>query len=179
MTAKGRRLIGVGGAEEPTRAIIADWIGILSVAGLALAIWQVYRTRKAVDAANSAIQRTQRQLAIHQALVVIPQLQKLEGDIDLAVSGGTREAAIRYLAEWRRLASDVCGLVGTHASEEIVRTVQQSAVAAGEAKSLILSPSNELLPNTDHARARIAAACEGLGTLAGELKAYSIDGDPK
>lgn len=168
----------VVGVEESTRAVIADWVGIASVVGLALAIWQLHRTRKAVDAANSAIRRTQKQLAIHQALVVIPQLQKLEGDIDLAVISQSREVAIRHLAEWRRLASDVCGLVGEQASETCVRTVQQSAIAAGEAKSLLLNPTNDLLANTDHARSHIAAACEALGALAGELKAYSIDGEP-
>lgn len=173
-----RRFPPLGGVEESTRAVIADWVSIASLLGFGLAIAQLHRTRRAVDAANSAIGRTQRQLAVHQALLIIPQLQKLEGDIDLAVVSESREVAIRHLAEWRRLASDVCGLVNGRVSDEGVRTIQQSAVAAGEAKSLLLSPSNDLLDNTDHARSRIAGACEVLGALAGELKAYSIDGEP-
>ena len=85
-------------------------------------------------------------------LVLLPQLQKLEGDLDAAVTTGVRDAIIRHLAEWRRLATEVHGLIENqnYADAEAVAQLQRSAVTAATTKSQLLDPGISDLVKATH-----------------------------
>jgi hypothetical protein len=154
---------------------LAEWSSIVGLAGVVIALVQLVRTRRAVKATGLAIARTERRLALSQVLVLLPQLQKLEADLDAAVASTAREAVIRHLAEWRRLGSEIHGLVEDQAYAEAdgLTQLQTSIVTAAASKARLLDTDSNLVGGTKAARRDIAAACEYLGALSGRLRAYS------
>lgn len=90
---------------------VADWASIAGIFGLAATFVQLLRTKSAVSAAQRAISRTEAHLAMNQTLILLPQLQKLEDDLDAAVDGGHQDAALRHLGQWRSVAMEIYGLI--------------------------------------------------------------------
>lgn len=157
---------------------VAEWSSIVSLLGVGVAIWQVVRTRNAVTAAQAAIERTERHLAVNQLLVLIPQLQRLEPELNISLTAKVREPIIRHLAEWRRLAGDVYGLAKDeeYSDDQLLDLLQQSAASAATAKRRILKGDSDLLRSCGPALRDIDAACEALAQLSGQLKRYSGGG---
>jgi hypothetical protein len=157
---------------------VAEWSSILSLLGVGIAIWQLVRTRRSVSAARGAIERTEAHLAVNQLLVLIPQLQRLEPELNVALTTQGREAVIRHLAEWRRLAGDVYGLAKNqqYGDDELLGALQQSAASAALVKRRILDPKRDLLKTSAPALRDIDAACEALARLSGQLKRNSGGG---
>lgn len=152
----------------------ADWVQLIGLfGGFALAFWQLRRTRKAADAARDAVQRTEAHLATNSILTLIPAILSLERDLDDAVTDGDCKAAIRGLARWRQLASELRGLL--HADEnrqQLVGLLQRSTALAASAKSSILRPNVDLAKATLACRKEFAEVSEALGVVSGELKNY-------
>jgi hypothetical protein len=157
---------------------VSEWASIVGVGGVAVALVQLARTRGSVEAAQLAIERTEKNLALSQVLVLLPQLQKLEADVDAAVSADVREAVLRHLAEWRRLATELRGLIEKqpYSDDEGVALLQSSAVIAAATKSQLLDSKRDVVIGTKAAREEIAKACEYIGSLSGRLRAYSEPG---
>lgn len=155
--------------------LVAEWASVVGLLGVIATFIQLLRTQGSVKAARAAIDRTEKHLALNQVLVLLPQLQKLEGDLDVAVSAGAREAVIRHLVEWRRLASEVAGLIEAQAYADPTRVdqLQASAVTAAVTKSQLTGTARDIVSGTKTVRAEIATACEYAGTLSGRLRAYS------
>jgi hypothetical protein len=155
--------------------IVANWASVLGIAGLIAAFLQVLRTKKAVVAAQEAIERTENHLALNQVLVLLPQIQKLEDDLDAAVNGGSREAVLRHLGQWRMLAMEAYGLIHQqdYADDAHAEQLRQSAISAAAAKSQLVGTQKDLVAATRSVRREIATASEYAGTLSGSLKTYS------
>jgi hypothetical protein len=157
------------------RTTLAEWASIVGLAGVVLAIVQLFRAQSTLDATRTAINRTERHLALNQLLVLLPQLQKLEGDIDIAVESGAREAVIRQLVEWRRLATEIHGLIDGHELSDPDRTkqLQQSATTAAVTKIQLVGTQRNVKNTTETVREEIATACEYAASLSARLRAYS------
>jgi hypothetical protein len=162
-----------------TFAHVAEWASIVGAAGVFIALGQLVRTKRAVTAATEAIERADKSLAANQVLVLLPQLQKLEPDLDAAVAAEAREAVLRHLAEWRRLATELDGLVRNqpYAEANALNQLRASAVAAATAKSQLLNTDRDLVTGTNAVRREVAEACAYIGTLSGHLRAYSEPGE--
>lgn len=161
---------------ESLRTIIADWASIVGSVGLVIAIVQLLRTKRAVTVATEAIGRTEQALALNQVLVLLPQLTRLEGDLDAAVLTNTRDAVVRYLVEWRRVAMELHGLTRhqSYAIDEELAQLRGSAVAAAATKLQLINHADQSLTHATLAvRREIGTACEYANALSGRLRAYS------
>jgi hypothetical protein len=155
--------------------VVANWASVLGIAGLVAALVQLKRTKDAVTAAQEAIERTEARLSINQVLVLLPQMQKLEDDLDAAVHGQSQEAVLRHLGQWRMLAMEVFGLVKgqDYADEAALDQLRASAVSAASAKGQLIGTHKNLVTTTRTVRREIATAAAYAGTLSGTLKSYS------
>ena len=106
------RFLGLNGFDL---AVIGAFLGLCA---LAVAIGQLIRTQRALTAARSAIETTQEGLAMNQLLTVIPQLQRIETELDDAVDDDDKKAARRLLASWRGMATDILGVLVGHPATE-------------------------------------------------------------
>lgn len=106
------RFLGLDGFDL---AVIGAFLGLCA---LGVAIGQLIRTQRALAAARRAIETTQEGLAMNQLLTLIPQLQRIETELDDAVEYDDKKAARRLLASWRGMATDILGvLVGNPATQ--------------------------------------------------------------
>jgi hypothetical protein len=163
-------------AVTTLRATVAEWASIAGLVGVLIALVQLVRTRSTLKATQTAINRTERHLALNHLLFLLPQLQRLEGDLDVAVENDQRDTVIRQLVEWRRLASEIHGLVDGQPFSEPPRTDQlrQSVTSAAVTKrQLVGSSQRSLKATTESVRDDIAAACEYAGSLSARLRSYS------
>jgi hypothetical protein len=144
----------------------------VAIAGLVIALQQLRRTSNAVEAAGAAVERTERHLAITRLLALSPLLDRLEQELDLAVSGDDRRSAMRHLADWRSTANPIQGLIAenAHATPEVRDRLRESVVQAAQAKARLLDPRTSLRKATEQARQDMSAASDLVGELAGKLQ---------
>jgi hypothetical protein len=94
---------------------LADWFSVigfpLGIVGFALAWVQLRRTRGAANAAKSAVEATQRQLADNHLLLYIPQLAQALRDLEHAVERNDHAACRMHLDDWRDAANRIRTLV--------------------------------------------------------------------
>ena len=165
---------------------LPEW---LTVVGFPLAIaafgigWQQLREAKsqsvaaatAAQAAQSAIERTERHLADNHLLLLIPQLQLLRRDLDDAILGAKRQETIRYLGDWLVVASDVQAILqrrGSSAPQELINNLQRSAKLTGDAKDNIIARKESPVIATREVRPLITKICASSSRIIGEMKAF-------
>jgi hypothetical protein len=95
--------------------LTGDWIGlaglVVSIAGFGFALDQLRRVKAAAVAAKDAAERQQQKTAGAMLLQNVEKLERTELDIREAAGGGYRAQAARAIAEWRRTAAEVQGLI--------------------------------------------------------------------
>jgi hypothetical protein len=141
----------------------------LAVVGFGFTLWQVRKTRTAAEAAQRAAERAQRGIGRSTLLLLIPQLQRAEEELDRAVETGQQNLVLLWLATWRWQAGQLRGLLKVAAPDErtILRSIQESIVATVDLKNSLLGiPGSDLIAATKEAREAIAAVTNGLGELA-------------
>jgi hypothetical protein len=162
-------------------AEVATWVSIvtspLTLLALLLAWLQLKRTADATEATQTAVERTGKNMAIYQLLILIPQLQQYEGDLDRAVTSDDHAAAVDVLNDWRKAGTEATGLLGSRPHvEDIVNHLQESFVQAFQAKRSLLERRGTVHATTEDVRESIGKVTVHLGTLSGQLKA-NIGGD--
>jgi hypothetical protein len=165
-----------------------DWVSaggaILSVIGVAVALWQLRKTARAATAAKEATERTERRLALNQILIIVPQLLTIEQDLEAAANDGDVKAVIRYLYRWRGMANELRGLLGDEVAgdyRDLRSLLQKSSALASRAKSNLFRDPKSPLEVTRQVRTIISDVCDQCGTFAGQLRAYSreVIGEPR
>ena len=149
---------------------------VLGVGAFALAYWQLRRTTSALESANAAVGRTERQLAFQQLLMHLPQLQAIEQDLDRAVAVGERGAAATLLIRWRQLAAETRGLLGRSSVEAhaMDAALTASILASATATAALVNPRRPTVrSSTEDARAAVTIAATLASELIGQLRAYS------
>lgn len=157
-------------------ATVLSLIGLLvAIAGLAVALYQLDRTSTAVEAAEKAAVRTEREAALRSLLSLLPTLEQSEFALDAAVSANEFAVARRELASWRARAADVKGLLSgrVDVQEEIRVNLDASITQAATAKSRLFDEKVDIVAATDRARREIAICVQELTEMAGRLKAYA------
>lgn len=99
---------------------VLDWVNfwlavlgiVLTVVGFAVAIQQIRKTKKAAEAAAAAVTVGTVRIRYNQLLILAPQMQNLEGELDNAVKQEDAYAAERVLLRWRQLATTAHGVLG-------------------------------------------------------------------
>jgi hypothetical protein len=95
-------------------AVIGACVG---VGAFLLALGQLLRTERALNATRKAIEATQEGLAINQLLTLIPQLHRLETELEDAAEDNDKKAGRRLLASWRSMAGDILGVLVGHPAD--------------------------------------------------------------
>ena len=144
---------------------------IVGVLGFPLAIWQLVRTANAAE-------RTEQRLMVNELLFELPQLHRLEQDLDDAARSSSIEGAIRVLNEWRRQAATVGAFLQTHQGDTpLLGELHNSIALAGQAKNALVNGKTNPLTVTKDARASIEKVCRDLPGVAAELKSKIGGGD--
>lgn len=154
-------------------ADLASLIGFpLALIGLLIALLQLRRTQGAVRAADRAQQRTERESALRQLLVLLPSLSQTEQALDFAVWRKDRALAQRELSSWRIRGREAKGMLATqpYATAKVEEDLATAIVQATGAKQRLDDESTDVLDATETARADIAAAVDGLTELTARLK---------
>ena len=88
-----------------------EWLSLgqllVGILGFGLAFWQLWRTA-------SAVERTEARLKMNELLFELPQLHRLEQDLDNAARDQDVDATIRVLNQWRSDASSALAFLRTY-----------------------------------------------------------------
>lgn len=120
---------------------ISAFGAIVTVVGFIVAIFQIVKTRDAATAAKDAADETSSRMRNNFLLVLLPQFQAVETELDYAIQGEDRGAARRALLAYSRVASQVAEIL-IPTSEDQSRFVQElrdSANLASQAKGKLAS----------------------------------------
>ena len=137
---------------------------VLTVLGFGVTLFQLRRTRAAVAATKQDVMR-------NQLLILVPQLQRVENDLERAVDGDERVLVRYQLEAWRWQASQLRGLVSSAISREhpIIRDLQESVSLASQAKIALTNTTKPIKAATRALRQSIAAVNDQCATLAAEV----------
>jgi hypothetical protein len=172
---------------------LPDWLTIvgfpLVLLGLALGYSQLRETQRqsaagalaaqaastSADEARMAIERTEQHLADNHLLLLIPELQQLRTNLDLAVDQGNREETIRLLGSWLRVASDVQAILERQPSQRraLIKELEKSAKMTGQAKDELIARQKNLEQATRDIRSLITSICASALRIVGEMKAFT------
>jgi hypothetical protein len=141
----------------------------LAVTGFWIAIAQIRKTRAVAEAARdmAAIARTEASRA--GILVLLPQLQRVEEQIDQAVDKGSVDLVMAWANTWRWQASQLSGHLKIVTSEDgkLPQLLQSSVLTAAAAKkTLVGNDLADLHRATKRMRDAISAVTSELGALA-------------
>lgn len=137
--------------------------------GFGITIRQASKAKTAAEAARDAAKMTQSALARNSLLVLIPQLQRVEEELERAVQTDSADLIITWLSNWRWQAGQVRGLLSKSSSEnrKILKSLQSSIAISAKAKSDIIDGTvEELAISTKAVRDAIAEVTNELGALA-------------
>ncbi|WP_141722601.1 hypothetical protein [Micromonospora aurantiaca (nom. illeg.)] len=151
-----------------------DWIGVASAAlgliGLALALVQVYKARRAAQAALQAVRQTQGRIRASQIMVLAPQLRFIFRDIELSIGEENPSLTQRTIDRWRSQAAHISGLL---MAEDNTGNTTTQKINAGIAQAVVANQA--LMKNSalDHrnltkARTAMSEACDALEVWVGQ-----------
>jgi chemotaxis protein histidine kinase CheA len=158
---------------------LAIWGLVLSFVGLAvtavgfiLAIKQLRKTATAAEAATAAISGANAQMVHNHLLILLPQIQTLEADLDAAIIAGEKEDAARALVSFSHAANQIAALLTSNTRPSTDASLEQelrsTAKKASELKAAIVKGSKKTLPVLLGAVAQeigaVSARCSGLIT---------------
>ncbi|MFC8454607.1 hypothetical protein [Kitasatospora sp. NPDC057223] len=139
-----------------------------AVIGFAITIWQTWKARTAAEKAQEAAEVMRDRITRSSLVMLIPQLTRVEDEIDRAVSDGNVRLAISWINTWRWQAGQVKGLLQAAQADDpkIMKALQASIVASGEAKNALLAGSSDLYADSAVMRRTISRASGELSSLA-------------
>jgi hypothetical protein len=141
----------------------------LAVLGFGLAIWQIVKTRRAADAAKAAALLALNQVRQLNLAGLLPQLTRIDDEIDRAVQDDSAEILRFWLSQWKWQAGVARGLLdsGNRDEEKIMRLIQSSIVAASDVRRELFGvPSGQLVAATTDLRRSVGRVTSELGMLA-------------
>jgi hypothetical protein len=147
-----------------------DAIAIVSLlataVGFYIAFRQLRKTRTASEAAAEAVGTTAQRLAANQFLVLLPQVQLAQAELDHVIGSGDIDGTERLLMRWRNLAAQVQGLVEQLVDgPEVVAKLRESGVLATQAKGVLRKTTQPMHAVTAKVAASVAEACSDLVSI--------------
>lgn len=151
----------------------------LQLLGFSLALWQIRKAVTSADAAKEASTRAEAQISGNLLLVILPQLNQTETNVEWAVSRSDRDAAIHYLGSWRWQAGQLRGHLGRQgsASDELMTQIQASIAAAADTKLALQDTSADVAKRSKAALKSIAIVTGLVGELTAKNQIEGISGN--
>jgi hypothetical protein len=144
----------------------------LSIVGLAIAIWQIWRVGRIVNATKRSVDDATQRLGVYNLLLIVPKLSRLEHDIENAAVGKNAEEVRRLLREWREAAASLRGILASDHSQssDLDILAQESISLAALAKTNLVRKENVDLANaTKKVRKAIEQVCLETSMLASQI----------
>jgi hypothetical protein len=150
-----------------------DWIGladlVVTIIGFGVAIWQLARTAKVAKATKDAIERSESRMATNHLLVLLPQFQLIENDLDAAAQNDDPGLARRALVAYAHFATEVAAILQGQEKfdQTLVTDLRTSATQASQAKAILIdAPKGKSARQlTKDVRDRISSLSVHIGTL--------------
>ncbi|MFI7447896.1 hypothetical protein ACIBQX_10400 [Nonomuraea sp. NPDC049714] len=160
---------------------VANYSAIpLALLGFSFTLWQLLKTRRAAEAARDAARAAQQSIARNSLLMLIPQLQRIEEELDRAVHVSSLELTMAWLTSWRWQAGQVRGYLSVVSvtDKKVMKVLQSSVMKASVAKTDLIDGAEglDLVLATKTAREAIAAVTNELGVLAAMQGAQAEEG---
>lgn len=164
-----------------------DWLAligfVLTIVGFGLTFWQLRRTKRVAEATQETVYKATDRVRYNQLLVLLPQLQNLEPELDTAVREDDSRVAARTLVRWNQLASQVRGILSTMGVEyeETALDLTKSCEAAASAKGDLVDETGLVKDVTKEARALMASLSTALGGILGSISTQAsapVETDP-
>jgi len=148
----------------------------LTLLGFGFTIWQLLKTKSAVQAAYEATLAMRRQVRRTNLATLLPQLTRIEDEIDRAVANRSVETVRSLISDWRWQAGETrIYLSASNAQEKkILRSIQASISVAADTQREIHREihdvdSPELLVSvTDPLRKAVSRVTGELGAVAAQ-----------
>lgn len=151
----------------------SDWLNIaglvLTVVGFAVTIGQLVRTTNASVAAREALEVATLRLSKNHLLVLLPQIQIFEGDLDVASADEDKKLAMRTLKAFRHAASQAASLMENDPDPremELIEMLIDGSKIAAKTKALLASgtdkPVSEVLRSASSKITVISGKASGL-----------------
>lgn len=125
---------------------------LIAIFGFAVAIWQIARTASAAEATAKATAETAdavgRRLLSNDLLLMLPELHRLEDEVDSAVDSKSPEACSRALLSYQRRGRAIVAQLKTdsaYAEDPLILALEAAASAASSAKGQIQGGSQDAL----------------------------------
>lgn len=157
--------------------MLSNVLGIVGLAitaiGFSITIWQLIRTANASEASVEAIKRTERRMALNHLLVLLPQFQTIENDLDHAIDVNDRRWAMRALVNCKNVSSEVAAMLEGQDSvdQEIIRTLRVLSRDASSAKSALVSEPDETITQlTVEIRQELTGLAAQMAAVAGRFR---------
>ncbi|MEZ7157262.1 hypothetical protein ACBR38_19800 [Streptomyces sp. MAD19A] len=100
--------------------------------------------------------------------MLIPQLVRIEDEIDRAVNENDVRLVVSWLNTWRWQASQAKGYLQAAKADDpkVMKALQASITASGETKNILVAGTSDLIQDSAAARKAISKAAGELGSLA-------------
>lgn len=142
----------------------------MAALGFGLTIWQTTKARKSADAAKKAARDTAHGISRASLLVLIPQMQRVEEELEQAVRDKSVDLTISWLSTWRWQAGQARGFLNSSSTDQqkMLDDLQSSVTAARGAKSKLIETTGppDVVACTKQVRQAIGRVTGELGTLA-------------
>jgi hypothetical protein len=160
------------------------WADLISIAGLALALFgirqawrQAKRATTAAEAAERAVVATESRLRGRVLLaLLVPQLHWISNELDFAIEAEDAGHAQRQLKNWRQIAGNVRGMlnVGDPTADkdeyDLLNLLQESVLLARIAgQAIARSADAPLAKHCTRARSSINKVCDEFSMWVGEI----------
>lgn len=148
-------------------------VGIaLTIVGFWIALVQLSRTKTAAVAARDAVTTGTERIRYNQLLMLVPQMQSLEVELDLAIQQDDAMTGGRVLLRWRQLAATAHGILGPMGPsyEELVTMIDRTRGNAIQAKGRLSEPGGRAVSAlVSGVRKEVAVVNDRLGSIVGQL----------
>lgn len=147
------------------------WQLIVAGLGFGIAIWQLIRTANATSRSRDLLER---RLLSNDLLILLPELHRLEDDLDAASKTENKDVIGNALVAYARRASGVVGHLKTDPTlkdEKVVKLLTASTRASTSAKGELLGVGERTIQDTIRsARDKIATANAEVSELIARLQ---------
>lgn len=145
----------------------------LSIIAFAILIWQIRRAANLAEAARDAAMSASLQSATYNLLVLAPQFDRCEAQLESSVRVGDAQLALEGLKQWRRLTAELKGLLKDHHEnrQEITKQLDRSLVLLVAAKKLVIQDDGTtLIQNTERLRDAMSKSTDLIATLTAQVR---------
>lgn len=153
-----------------------EWFGVagvvVTVAALAIAVEQIWRTRTAAEEARSAVRETVRRVARTDLINRLQELRVLDGSFMDPINTKQHQQVIALLARWRDVAAKAVAELEkeTPADDELIRDLRESIRVAAQARVIVEEKKKSLQFATSEFRGAMGNVCDRLGLYVERLR---------